>query len=416
MTTESWIAAAVLVVTFAMISVRRLPGIRISMWMAAAIGAALMLMTGSAGLDSVPDYLNIDVILLLLGMMMLVASLDACGFFSRMTGIMLKGSDSGMRMLALVMGISAVMSALVLNDAVVLLMTPAVISACRRTGAKPVPYLVGTFVAANTGSVATVIGNPQNAYIATSAGIDFIGFIVRLAPLAAICLIVSYAIVAIAFRNSLGIPDPNPETAADDQETDPRLIPIVIVSISMMIMFALSHPLGMDLWVIAMAGGCAACAVSCTKGMEAASAIARRIDWGVLLFFIGLFIVMAGVVESGLLDELTGSAPGFSDGSPSVVGLTIVTAIASNLISNVPCVILFSGMIPSGDLDLWLTLAAASTLAGNMTMIGAAANVIVSEEAEREGVRIDFWKYLKVGMPVSVATLAITVAYMMLAM
>lgn len=137
-------------------------------------------------------------------------------------------------------------------------------------------------------------------------------------------------------------------------------------------------------------------------------------DWGVLLFFIGLFIVMGGAVETGMIDILTDSFPGFSDGSPSIGSLTIVTTILSNLISNVPCVILLDNMIPAGNLALWLTLAAASTLAGNMTMIGAAANVIVSEEAEKMSIRIDFWRFLKIGIPVSLITLLVTYAYITL--
>lgn len=413
MDTESWIAAIILAITFAMISVRRLPGIRISMWGAAMAGAILMLASGVVDLDSVPGYLNFDVILLLLGMMLLVAALDSCGFFGRVTNLMLKGSGDGRGLLAFVMLIAAFLSALVLNDAVVLLMTPVVIRVCRRIDAKPIPYLVGTFIAANVGSTATVIGNPQNAYIATSAGIDFLTFSRYLAPLAIICLIASYAIMVIAFRGSLRIPNPLPGT--ERMESDPRLPPVILIAIAMMIMFALSHPLGIDLWVIAMAGGSLACLASAIGEPSAVKAIVKRVDWSVLLFFIGLFVVMAGVVESGLLEEIMSLIPGFSDGSPSVEGLTIITTIISNLISNVPCVILLSGMIPAGDLQLWLTMAAVSTLAGNMTMIGAAANVIVSEEAEREGILIDFWRFLMVGIPVSLITLAIAAVYMNLA-
>ena len=135
-------------------------------------------------------------------------------------------------------------------------------------------------------------------------------------------------------------------------------------------------------------------------------------DWSVLLFFIGLFVVMAGAVSSGLVDTIASVFPGFSDGDPSAGELALFSVILSNLISNVPSVILIGDMMTNATPAMWLVLSASSTLAGNLTMIGAAANVIVSEEAEKEGIRIDFRRYLKVGIPVSAATFA--VMYVML--
>ena len=127
-----------------------------------------------------------------------------------------------------------------------------------------------------------------------------------------------------------------------------------------------------------------------------------------LVFFIGLFVVMEGAVSSGLVDIIAGLFPGFSEGDPSIGELTVFTAVLSNLISNVPAVVLIGEMIPAGSTALWMTLAASSTLAGNMTLIGAAANVIVEEEAEKEGVSIRFFGYLKAGAPVCLATLVLT--------
>ena len=412
MSWEIWAAGIVFVVTYALISLRRLPGIEITTWQASLFGAVLMMIIGAVSLDLIPDYVNADILLLLLGMMLLVASLDVCGFFDITAGLLMRCSVSGRMLLGSVMLLSAVLSALVLNDAVVLLMTPAVIRCCQKAGCDPIPYLIAVFVSANIGSVATVIGNPQNAYIATSADIGFLTFSQYMVPLSLICLALSYIILLLMFGKRL---DPeHPYVHREPMRYDRRLYPILAIMAAMIVMFALSHTLGIPLWSIAMVGGLLSYLIVATKGRRTIFGVVRRVDWGVLLFFIGLFIVMGGAVETGMIDILTDSFPGFSDGSPSIGSLTIVTTILSNLISNVPCVILLDNMIPAGNLALWLTLAAASTLAGNMTMIGAAANVIVSEEAEKMSIRIDFWRFLKIGIPVSLITLLVTYAYITL--
>ena len=412
MSAEMLAAAIVFIATYALISLRRLPRIEVTTWQAALIGALLMMLIGAVTFDELGKYINTDIILLLLGMMLLVASLDACGFFNLTAKVLIRGSRDGRTLLAFVMVVSAVLSALVLNDAVVLLMTPAVIRCCRRTGADPIPYLIAVFVSANIGSVATVIGNPQNAYIATSAGIGFLTFSQYMVPLAVLCLILSYIILLALFgkRLSLASPMPEPEVV----EYDRRIYPVTAIMLAMVVMFGLSHALDIPLWSIAIAGGAASFVMTSTMGRRVPVRIVKRVDWGVLIFFIGLFVVMGGAVETGLLDEFTSLFPGAEDGSVSIGTLTVVTAVLSNLISNVPCVILLDNMIPAGDLGLWLTLSSVSTLAGNMTMIGAAANVIVSEEAEKEDIRIDFWRFLKIGIPVSLVTLSVTYVYLIL--
>lgn len=402
-------AALVFTVTYALISLRRLPNIEIKTWQAALIGAFFMVVLGTVSFEKIPEYLNLDVILLLLGMMLLVTSLELCGFFELASGILIKGSKDGKMMLALVMLISAVLSALVLNDAVVLLMTPIVIRCCRKTECNPVPYLIAVFVSANIGSTATVIGNPQNAYIATNAGIGFLTFSMYMVPLMLICLLVTYVLLALLFNGKLNVGNPCPPP--EPVKTDRRLIPLVVILIGMVIMFAVSHTLDLDLWVIAVAGGLASWAIVSTMGLQKSASAVKNVDWGVIAFFMGLFVVMAGVVESGLLSEITGTIPGFSNGNPTVGELTVVTAILSNLLSNVPAVILLDQLIPAGSLPLWLTLSSVSTLAGNMTLIGAAANIIVCEEAEKEGIRLNFWKFLKTGVPVSLVTLLICFVY-----
>jgi Na+/H+ antiporter NhaD/arsenite permease-like protein len=143
--------------------------------------------------------------------------------------------------------------------------------------------------------------------------------------------------------------------------------------------------------------------------------VAGRIDWTILIFFIGLFVLIAGVVKSGLIVELAGIFPGFGEGeTPTMLSLSVFTAILSNLFSNVPAVMLISEMMSVGDLSLWLVLAASSTLAGNATLIGSAANIIVAERSEEYGIKLNFFKFIIIGMIVTIVTIIIMILMMKL--
>ena len=412
MSWELIVAAVIFVATYVLISLRRLPGIEVGMHTAALIGATAMLVFGIVSLGLAWESLDLDVLFLLLGMMLLVASLDACGFFEIIANVLVHRVPDGRHLLVRVMVLSAVLSALMLNDAVVLILTPAVIRCCKVLKSDPIPYLIGVFISANIGSCATIVGNPQNAYIATHADIGFMDFTLEMLPMTATCLLVSTVLMLILFRRRLDI------TAMEGCKSQipdrPRLYATVIVTVCTIVMFALSSILNVKLTAIAMTGGCLALIVVSTKGKNVFTHVVRRVDWSVLLFFIGLFVIMSGAVSSGLVDVIASLFPGFDDGSPSPMELTVFSVILSNLISNVPSVILIGDMIPHASTSLWLILSASSTLAGNLTLIGAAANVIVSEEAEKEGIRFDFRKYLATGIPISLATLAVMYVFLVL--
>ncbi|MBE6517141.1 MAG: arsenic ABC transporter [Thermoplasmata archaeon] len=412
MSWELIVAAVIFVATYVLISLRRLPGIEVGMHTAALIGATAMLVFGIVSLGLAWESLDLDVLFLLLGMMLLVASLDACGFFEIIANVLIHRVPDGRHLLVRVMVLSAVLSALMLNDAVVLILTPAVIRCCKVLKSDSIPYLIGVFVSANIGSCATIVGNPQNAYIATHAGIGFMDFTLEMLPMTAICLLVSTILMLILFKKRLDITATEQRMA---QVSDrPRLYATVIVTVCTIVMFALSSVLNVKLAAIAMTGGCLALIVVSTKGKNVFTHVVRRVDWSVLLFFIGLFVIMSGAVSSGLVDVIASLFPGFDDGSPSPMELTAFSVILSNLISNVPSVILIGDMIPHASSSLWLILSASSTLAGNLTLIGAAANVIVSEEAEKEGIGFDFRKYLATGIPISLATLAVMYVFLVL--
>jgi len=408
------VAAIIFVFTYALISIRRLPKVNVNKGLAAAVGGILMIVFGIVVLTDVLDLINFDVIFLLLGMMMLAAGLEFSGFFRIVSDFLVRFSGSKIRLLAYIMVISAVLSAVILNDAVVLIFTPIVIRCCRNTGCNPIPYLIGIMFSANIGSLATPIGNPQNAYVASEAGISFLEFSAHTLPISLVCLPVAFLIIYAIFRKNLTSDVCSHND--DEREVDrTRLWAVLIVTLGAFIGFAVSSFFDIPMYAIAMTAGILAIIVVMSKGLKNTVWVASRIDWSILVFFIGLFVLMGGVSSSGLLDEFILLFPGFGEGETiSIAGLAGFTAVLSNLVSNVPAVVLISDMLPAGNITLMITLVVSSTLAGNATLIGSAANVIVSERSEEMGVSFSFWKFILIGLPVAMATLLIGVGILML--
>lgn len=194
------IALAIFLVTYALISIRRFPKVKIDRPAAALVGAALMIVLGVVEPEKAIGAIHLDIIILLVGMMILVAGLELCGFFEWVSLRMIKYSKDQFTFLVLTMVVTGSLSALVLNDTIVLLFTPIIIRTCRLLKSNPVPYLVAEALAANIGSVATVVGNPQNAFIATKAGISFVDFSARLVPVSIVCMLVAIAMMYLFYR------------------------------------------------------------------------------------------------------------------------------------------------------------------------------------------------------------------------
>jgi len=428
------IAFAIFLVTYALISIRRFPKFKVDRPAAALIGAALMILFGVVSAGEAVDAINMDIIILLVGMMVLVAGLELCGFFEWVSLQMIKYSKDQFTFLVLTMVVTGALSALVLNDTIVLLFTPIIIRTCRLLKSNPVPFLVAEAIAANIGSVATAVGNPQNAFIATKANISFINFSAKLLPVAAVCMLIAIVILYVFYRKDIeqgnaqefrrrilkdGWKAFKDELVKGDSATtsgirklkERRLGLYTLVGITALtfMAFVMSHVLNTPIALIAFLGGVIALfLVPLVTDVKAKDMLAG-VDWSIILFFVGLFIVIEGVKTSSLLSEIENTFPGFHDGDvPSLEWLTALSAFLSNLVSNVPAVMLLSEMIPVSQPDLWLALASSSTLAGNATILGAAANVIVAEKAEGMGVEVNFWKFTLVGFPIAMATLFVS--------
>ncbi|MDQ1372072.1 MAG: Anion transporter [Candidatus Thermoplasmatota archaeon] len=429
-----WIAFAVFLATYALISIRRFPKVKVDRPAAALIGAALMIVLGVVAPGDAISAINLDIVLLLVGMMILVAGLELCGFFEWVSLRMIRYSKDQFTFLVLTMVVTGTLSALVLNDTIVLLFTPIIIRTCRLLKSNPVPFLVAEAMAANIGSVATAVGNPQNAYIATKAGISFVDFSARLLPVAAVCMLVAIAILYMVYRKEINKGSAQEfrrkilndgwavfqeeivkgDAAAKSglgkmRENKVGLYALLLITAGTFVAFIASHVIEAPIAIVAFIGGVVALFVIPLVSKVRAKDMLGGVDWSIILFFVGLFIVLRGVRDSGLLTELKDFFPGFEDGGvPRIEWLTALSALLSNLVSNVPAVMLLSELIPVSETDLWLALASSSTLAGNATILGAAANVIVAEKAEGMGVEVDFWKFTLVGFPIAMATLFVS--------
>ncbi|WP_400219903.1 ArsB/NhaD family transporter [Methanomethylophilus alvi] len=402
------------VLTYSLIAVRKVNGRRIRTWTAAVLGGVLMLLLGVVTPSEAWDYINFEVILQLAGMMMLTASLQYCGFFEIVVDFLMRRFDGRRRFLSGVMAITACLSAVMLNDAVVLIFTPIVLRCCQRMRADPVPYMVGVFVSANIGSAATVVGNPQNALVASMAGIGFLDYSIRVIPLTVICMAVAMLMMRRMYGGRLDTDDASlsGETFHTREVDKYRLCAVLAVTVTALVLFALSVPLGLRIYQIALAAGAVSLIIVLTDSTRAGGYVIRHVDWSILLFFTGLFVVIAGAVSSGLLDSMS-ELFGMGDGNvPSIGVLSGFSTVLANLVSNVPSVMLIGQLLPEGDMVLWITLAVTSTFAGNLTLIGAAANIIVEDEGEKHGIRMDFFRYLRVGIPIAVITIVIATAYL----
>ena len=409
METLEILAIIVFIITYLLIAVNRTPWFEIKRSYAALLGAALMLLIGALSLTDAFDSIDFKVLLLLLGMMTLVAGLEYTGFFTLISEAMLRYSGNGAKLLLMIMCLSALLSAIALNDAIVLMFTPIVIRCCHRLNANPIPYLVGLMMSANIGSIATAVGNPQNAYIASHANIDFGQFCLYSLPIAVSCLAVTYVLLYLIFRKSFSKSYEYQLIEENDKTIDTRRLRIMIAIVVLTFVgFVMTGMSDIELYQVALVAGSASLIVVCTSSVKDTVWVVKKVDWHILLFFIGLFVLIGGASRSGLISDLASMVPGFGAGeTPDAVSLSVFSVVLSNLVSNVPAVMLIMNMMPSADLMLCITLAASSTLAGNTTLLGSAANIIVAERSERYGINIDFFRFMAVGVVVTVVTICV---------
>jgi Na+/H+ antiporter NhaD/arsenite permease-like protein len=395
-------AIIIFAVTYLVLAIGRLPGFRVDRTGAAIIGASLMVGVNALTIEQAREAVNFDTVILLFGMMIVVANLQLSGFFSLVAERVVEHAHSPALLLVAIVGVSGVFSAFFVNDTMCLVLTPLVLEICGILGRNPVPYLLAVAMASNIGSVATITGNPQNMMIGSFSGISYRHFLASLAPIAFIGLVLAVLIVFFAYRAEFASKD-KVRVAPRPMEIDRRLMwKSIAASLGMIVLFFAG-------WPVPKVAVVAAALLLITRRVSPEE-VYQRIDWGLLVMFIGLFVVIGGVEKTSLQGDLAAFAG--RTHLDNTFLLSGISALLSNLVSNVPAVLVFKPFIGNlaNPTRAWLTLAMSSTLAGNLTVVGSVANLIVLQQA-RHQVRIGFWEHFRVGAPLAVLTILLGAAW-----
>jgi Na+/H+ antiporter NhaD/arsenite permease-like protein len=389
---------------YAAIAIGRVPRLRMSRATIALCGAALLVVLGAISEEEAIRAVDVGTLLLLGAMMVINTNLRLAGFFRAVTGRTLRIARTPHMLLALVIASSGLLSALFLNDTICLMLTPLIVDLARRLRRNPVPYLIGLATAANVGSVGTITGNPQNIIIGQASGIAYLTFLAYLGPVALVGLVVCWLTIIGMFRQEfrgalpmVALPPPRPFT--------PLLNRSMLVVMGLMLAFLSGAPI--------VTAACAAAGLLLISRLRPGRLMA--LDWDLLAFFAGLFAITGAIETTGLSERFFAiSEPLLASG---VTGLSLITALLSNIVSNVPAVLLLQTTIPALEnaQQSWLTLAMASTLAGNFTLLGSAATLIVAELSRQQGVELRFSTYLRAGIPITLLTLAVGIVWLLIA-
>jgi Na+/H+ antiporter NhaD/arsenite permease-like protein len=377
----------------------KFPGMRIDRPGAAIIGAVLMVAFRIVDARDALASIDFATIVLLFSMMLVAANLRIVGFFDWITERVIVRLHPH-HLLPTIVFSSGLLSAFLVNDVVCLVMTPFAIHLAQRMRLPVVPYVIAVATSSNIGSVATITGNPQNMLIGSLSGIRYVDFIVALGPIALAGLFVNWGLLHwIHLRGSSDRGPVDNAVAAPEFRHGPiRKKPVVVLAIVLAGFFA-----GVPAAMMAAIG---AALLLMTRSVEP-QAVYDLVDWGLLVFFVGLFIIVGGAERAGLTASLLEPVRAWNlQSTPMFIA---VTTVLSNIVSNVPAVMLLRTLVPAfpDPHHGWLALAMASTLAGNLTITGSVANIIVVERAAAEGVRIGFREYFRVGLPLTAATLVI---------
>jgi Na+/H+ antiporter NhaD/arsenite permease-like protein len=398
------LSAVIIVVTLIGVAVGRYPWLKMNRATIALVGATLLIGFGLMSLEQAYDAVDWNTIVLLLAMMILNVNLRVAGFFHLVTSQVIRHARTPRRLLALIVVVSGVLSAIFLNDTIALMMTPLVLDIALALRRNPLPYLVALVTAANVGSVATVMGNPQNMLVGLSSGLSFTEFFLALAPVAVMGLGVIWVVIVLVYRAEFAPGAIAGTYVLPGRQYRPLLRKSILATVLMLVALVAGAP-------IPLAALLAAALLLITRRLKP-ERVFREIDWGLLVFFAALFVVTGAIETSGWGGQLFALLRPWADAGPG--GLTAVSVVLSNLVSNVPAVMLFRPVVPTlaDPQGAWLTLAMATTLAGNLTLLGSVANLIVAEIARHRGVHLSFTEYLKAGSLIAVLTLALGVAWL----
>jgi len=395
------LAVIIFCVTYLLISGRQLKILPLNRPAAALLGTVLMVAFGVLTPEQAYHAVDYDTLVLLLGMMIISAYLCLAGFFEWAADWILRWAKTPQALLWHLIFTAGVLSALLVNDVVCLMLTPLVVAIMVRGKLPLAPYLLALAMSANLGSVGTLVGNPQNMIIGHLSKISFLRFSASLMPVAVIGLLVEYALLRIGFRKVL-------QQAVIQRPTSPpppldrRLL---ILTLAVLALVFGGFMAGLNLSWTALAGG----ALIMVLAKRDTHPVLKLVDWHLLVFFASLFIVVEGLSKTGLPDQAYQHVqPLFGSSVASQAwNFAWFSNLGSNVFSNVPFVLVAGKWINNFAQPelMWKVMALTTTFAGNLTIVGSVANIIVVESA-RGHVELGFWDYARYGIPVTILTTA----------
>jgi Na+/H+ antiporter NhaD/arsenite permease-like protein len=387
---------AIFFASYFVFALGKFPGLKIDRPGAAFIGGVLMVAFRVLPPGQTLSAIDFPTVVLLFSMMLLLGYLHLAGFFDFIAGRIVSDIEPR-HLLPGIIFLAGTLSAFFVNDIICLAMAPFAITAAKRMGLKPVPYLLAVATASNIGSVASITGNPQNMLIGSYSGIHYRDFLVHLGPVAIAGLLLDWFVLwLLCTRNA-----PPAQPAADPPERKIEATslwkPGIVIAGVLAGFLAGAPP--------ALCAAIGASVMLVTRTREPRQ-IYQQVDWGLLVFFLGLFLIVGGAENAGLTQRFLEISRGLNLQNSAV--FTLVSAALSNVVSNVPAVMVLKSFVPSftNQHQGWLVLAMSSTLAGNLTITGSVANIIVIERAKAEA-EITFMQYLRVGVPITLLTLLV---------
>jgi len=422
MTNQALLAITLFLITYALIISEKLHRTIVAM-----LGGILMVLLGVVTQEAAIHHIDFNTLGLLIGMMILVSITAQTGVFKYMAIRAAKvAKGNPLHILIYLSAITAMASALLDNVTTVLLIVPVTFSIARQLKVNPVPYLISEILASNIGGTATLIGDPPNIMIGSAVPeLDFMAFVYNLSPIAFAVLIVTIAILTLIYRMELKT---SPELQAKimslnehDELTDITLLKKSLTILGLTILgFALHGVFHLESATIALTGAFLLLLITGEHYLEEALA---HVEWNTIFFFVGLFALVSGLVETGVIAQMAEAAISWTGGDPQTTSLLILwlSAIASAFIDNIPFVATMIPMIHEmGTLGiknlepLWWSLALGACLGGNGTVIGASANVIVVGMAAKEGFKIGFISFMKVAFPLMIMSILMSHLYVYL--
>jgi len=385
----------IFVATYLVVALGRAPGIRLDRTGAAVVGAAFMVAFHVVTPERAYAMVDLGTLVLLFGTMVIVGHLRLAGFFRWVAAAVARRAASPRQLLAGLVAVAGVLSAVFVNDTICLALTPLVLEVSSALGVRATPYLLALATASNVGSVATLTGNPQNMLIGVASGVRYRDFFAALAPVALAGLVIDFVVVALVYRRELQ--RPFPFRAQPRARLHPFLTLKSLAAAGAMLAWFFA---GANVSMVAFTAGAALLLTRRVKPEK----VFLEINWNLLVLFAGLFVVVGAAREAGVTGALFDLLRAREAHGPAAFAAAV--AVMSNLVSNVPAVMLFAHLVPElpDPHRAWLILAMASTLAGNLTVVGSIANLIVVEGSRRL-CPISFREYLKVGVPVTLLTL-----------